>query len=337
MEIIKEKKLATAIYIAIYNRAPEKSGLDFWSEQIKNGAAYSNVIDGFISHPVFLHKYGNLDNKEKVTAFYHNILGQRGDPAGIDYWTQRLDDGDPLSTVLADFLQSSLELDLSTLSLNAEEFTLASIRQKTLFNKIDVGIFYAEGMGFWGEMRGNAQDLSIQDTSEYQAAADALKAIDHTQISLIKAKEKIEKEHFFFRNPETSPLDDSIGQIIEDITNQINDSTLGQELQKPIEKIPPIEWIDPLPIDKDLGWGDDPFTVEKTINSVTNPNGSITTTIIEIKTNTITGAVSTSISTTQSLSVSSTVNVAASHEIIAEDITLIGQPSETQTLHHADF
>lgn len=122
---------------------------------------------------------------------------------------------------------------------------------------------------------------------------------------LIKAE--IEKEHFFFKNPETD------------------------------WKIPPIEWIDPLPIDKDLGWGDDPFTVEKTINSVTNPNGSITTTIIEIKTNTITGAVSTSISTTQSLSVSSTVNVAASHEIIAEDITLIGQPSETQTLHHADF
>lgn len=308
MKITKEKQLITALYIAIYNRAPEESGLLYWSGRLAQGDSYESIINGFIDHPVFLDTYGSLNNLEKVDAFYQNILGNKGDQTGINYWTQRLDAGDSLSLVLADFLRASLEIDLSTAALSPEDLALASIRQDTLNNKIEAGIFYAEGMGFWGESDGDINSLAIKDTDEYLSAAAALKNIDHTDIKLQIAKVNIERDNFFFKNPEETR---SIAEKIEELTAEIQGSTLSDLLTTPIDPIPPLGWTDSPDFDwsdspgyDDTGWGDDPFTVETIKSSIANPDGSITTTTKEIKTNLITGAISESISVSTVLSVS---------------------------------
>lgn len=315
MKITKEKQLITALYIAIYNRAPEESGLLYWSDRLAQGDSYESIINGFIDHPVFLDTYGSLNNLEKVDAFYHNILGNKGDQTGIEYWTERLDSGDSLSLVLADFLRSSLEINLSTAKLSPEDLALASIRQDTLNNKIEAGVFYAEGMGFWGELNGDINSLAIKDTDEYLSAAAAIKNIDHTDIKLQIAKANIEKDNFFFKNPEGGK---SIAEKIEELSAEIQDSPLADFLTKPIDPISPLDWTDfsgfdwpSFPNYKDTGWGGDPFTIETTTSSITNPDGSITITTKEIKTNQITGAIS------ESVSVSTVLSASASNGSVA--------------------
>lgn len=95
---MRSKELATALYVAVYERAPDQEGLRYWAQQIANGVPYSNIADGFVSHPVFEKNYGQLSNEDVVRAFYQNILGAEGDAEGIAYWVQELDKGQSIGT-----------------------------------------------------------------------------------------------------------------------------------------------------------------------------------------------------------------------------------------------
>lgn len=156
---------AAALYVAVFNRAPEKSGLDYWT----GAADYAAAAQGFTTHPLFEKEYGGLSNQAVVEKFYSNILGSNGDTAGIEYWVERLDAGEALGVILSEFLTASLTGDFS-------DDAAAQARQDTLLNKVDAGIYYANTLGAKSEMPAGADvgAASIADTAEFKQAAAAI-------------------------------------------------------------------------------------------------------------------------------------------------------------------
>lgn len=140
-----------ALYAAIFNRAPDLAGLEFWSTQINGGASLTSVATGFAQHEVFTSGIGALDNTAFVNALYNNMLGAPGDSAGVAGWVALLATGQSKAAVAAAFVQSALTIDLPALlasgGLSQTEYVAAVGRQQTLLNKADVGLYFAQTLG----------------------------------------------------------------------------------------------------------------------------------------------------------------------------------------------
>lgn len=171
----------TALYVAVYERAPDKDGLSFWVQQLEQGQTYEFVASNFIQHPVFIQHYNHLSNAEKVQAFYSNMLGAAGDQGGIDYWTNELNNGASISQVLSSFLYSSLtplnREDFSDLS--DAEWLLAEQRQLTLFNKVTIGNMFADYLADFSNITGDINGLDVESDPAYIFGRQIIAGITH--------------------------------------------------------------------------------------------------------------------------------------------------------------
>lgn len=190
------KQLISALYVAIYGRAPDHSGLRYWTGEIESGQSYQQIANGFMQHPLYSHFYGRLDHNGLVNAFYENILGGAGDRGGVDYWVGRLNQGETAADVLSSFLKASIDIDLSQQgSFSADEWQSALNRQNTLKNKADAGIFYAEHLGDASEMQGDIGSLAVQNEASYIAARDILVGINAHRGSYEQTKAHIQENY----------------------------------------------------------------------------------------------------------------------------------------------
>ena len=80
---VTNQQLVSALYVAIFNRAPDKAGLDSWVAQMAAGKSFAEVSTGFTGHEVFTQGIGTLSNAAYVNALYTNVLGSAGDAAGV--------------------------------------------------------------------------------------------------------------------------------------------------------------------------------------------------------------------------------------------------------------
>lgn len=179
------KQQVSALYIAVYGRAPEASGLKFWSEEFTG--SYADAAAAFVTHPLFAQEYAELSNQEIVEKFYTNILGAEGDTAGIEYWVERLENGEDMNVVLSEFLNISLTGDFT-----GDEAALA--RQATLVNKAEVAVYYAEKMGEASEFP-EGTDLNSVDVANadaFKKAAEAIANVNASAASVEAAKAAID-------------------------------------------------------------------------------------------------------------------------------------------------
>jgi S-layer protein len=173
MSVSNQTKIS-ALYAAVFSRAPDKAGLDFWMTQAAQNptTVFTTIANGFSQHPVFKQVYDGLSGSAYVNALYTNILGGPGDAAGVQFWTNQLL-SQTKAQVLAAFVQSSLETDLTTLNLSAADFAAATIRQQTITNKATVGVQFATSLGNDSNLASgtNPSDLaSLQADPAYQAS-----------------------------------------------------------------------------------------------------------------------------------------------------------------------
>jgi hypothetical protein len=82
------------LYAATYLRIPDFPGLQFWTNEFRNGRSLVNIASAFATAPEFVATYGNLNNRDYVNRLYTNILGRTADQAGSDFWTGRIDRGE---------------------------------------------------------------------------------------------------------------------------------------------------------------------------------------------------------------------------------------------------
>lgn len=140
-----------ALYAAIFNRAPDAAGLEFWGARLQAGVPFETVAQGFALHEVFTTGIGALNDAAYVAALYSNVLGSAGDATGVAYWISRLANGESKAAIAASFVQGALTIDLAgfkaSSGVSQADYDAAMTRQQTLLNKADVGIYFAQTVG----------------------------------------------------------------------------------------------------------------------------------------------------------------------------------------------
>ncbi|WP_158290173.1 DUF4214 domain-containing protein [Ramlibacter sp. WS9] len=83
------------LYVALFGRAPEAEGLDFWADQRADGQSMAQIADQmFNTSPARAYFPVFLTNQEIISSFYFNVLGRQADAEGLAFWTAKLDAAD---------------------------------------------------------------------------------------------------------------------------------------------------------------------------------------------------------------------------------------------------
>lgn len=72
------------LYVALFGRAPEAEGLDFWTGLKQTQAQLAERMYG--TAPARAYYPVGLTIEQTVGAFYRNVLGREADPDGLAYW-----------------------------------------------------------------------------------------------------------------------------------------------------------------------------------------------------------------------------------------------------------
>jgi hypothetical protein len=104
---------AYRLYQAALNRTPDASGLSYWSSALANDATPTQIAQDFINSAEFQQDYGALSASAFVSTLYQNALHRAADPAGLQFWTNALQQGQSEASVLVGF-SDSLENRIQT-------------------------------------------------------------------------------------------------------------------------------------------------------------------------------------------------------------------------------
>lgn len=90
------------IYEKAMARKGEEGGLNYWCTQIQSKAMSPvAVAEQFILSKEFSEK--ELNNTEYVNVLYRTFMGRESDQSGLDYWVERLNEGESRKSVLKAF------------------------------------------------------------------------------------------------------------------------------------------------------------------------------------------------------------------------------------------
>jgi hypothetical protein len=82
------------LYVAYFSRPADPAGLAFWASQLQtNPNGYQNIAQAFSTSAEYKAEYGGQTNRAVVAEVYENLFGRPGETAGIDYWTNALNNG----------------------------------------------------------------------------------------------------------------------------------------------------------------------------------------------------------------------------------------------------
>jgi|GEM_PF-1418583 len=193
------KQEVAALYSAIFNRAPDQAGLEFWVEAINGGDSLTKAAEGFTQHPVFAEVYGDLSNQAKVEALYTNVLGSAGDAAGIQFWVAKLESGISFGQVVAEFVSGALTIDLDALLASGElsqaDYDAAVVRQNSITNKADAGVYFADTFGAASNLSDSTDTTTkegLESDPVYLASQAAIAGVTNDAATLAAAKAAID-------------------------------------------------------------------------------------------------------------------------------------------------
>jgi len=104
--IPRRRAQVVRVYLACLDRLPDNAGLNHWVGALGGGVALADVADTLMSSEEFRQKFGSLSNQAFVEQLYQNVLGRRGDAAGVAHWTSQLDAGGRRGAVVVGFSES---------------------------------------------------------------------------------------------------------------------------------------------------------------------------------------------------------------------------------------
>ena len=184
-----QEKVA-ALYVLDFGRAPDQTGLDYWTNEMAHGRNLNDIALSFAGHSRFLSDYGSLNDRQFVEAIYKNGLGNSGDTTGVNYWTDKISQGESRSDMLAEFAIAVLGTDLVSAhasgQLSDADYQAAVVRQNMLLNRVDVGLEFVKQLG------NNTVPVTTTDADKaYQASQQILAHVDGTDGSLSDAVIKV--------------------------------------------------------------------------------------------------------------------------------------------------
>lgn len=84
---IENHKIAVGMYIAMFNQAPEKEGLDYWANELNYKTVdqvAESVVDATESY------VGLISNNAFISMIYTNLLNREPDAEGFNYWLNEI-------------------------------------------------------------------------------------------------------------------------------------------------------------------------------------------------------------------------------------------------------
>ncbi|MBX9698582.1 MAG: DUF4214 domain-containing protein, partial [Acetobacteraceae bacterium] len=97
------------MYLAAFNRAPEKTGLEYWQNQLESGKSFDSMLDTVFSLDVVTVIYPlDLTNQSFVTLIYNNVFGKAPDREGLAYWEQQMFGGRSRGNLVMDMINAGL-------------------------------------------------------------------------------------------------------------------------------------------------------------------------------------------------------------------------------------
>lgn len=82
----------TQLYVAMFGRAPDTEGLNFWGGALDAGQSVAQVAQAmFGTTPARAYFPEGSTSQEVVQSFYVNVLGRQPDADGLAFWVARLD------------------------------------------------------------------------------------------------------------------------------------------------------------------------------------------------------------------------------------------------------
>lgn len=93
---------AYRLYQAALGRAPDASGLSYWSATLSNGTTSTQVAQDFINSTEF-NQNGAMSASDFVNTLYQNVLHRAADVTGLHYWTNAMQTGTSEASVLVGF------------------------------------------------------------------------------------------------------------------------------------------------------------------------------------------------------------------------------------------
>ena len=106
------KSWVTSLYSDVLGRSPDKGGLEWWCDQLNDGAQTpTQVIKYFLTSPEF--KNRNLSNAAFLAVLYQVFFDRAPDRDGYAYWMSQLESGKTREYVINGFLGSQEWKDMS--------------------------------------------------------------------------------------------------------------------------------------------------------------------------------------------------------------------------------
>lgn len=129
------------LYVALFGRAPERGGFDFWVLLRSAGVSHVAVANlMFYVEPARNFYPFGASRRDIVAAFYKNVLGRTANTNELDFWTARLEvPGATPGSVIAELISTVVNYT------GSDPAGLTSMR---LFNnRAEVALYYAQKGG----------------------------------------------------------------------------------------------------------------------------------------------------------------------------------------------
>ena len=187
---INANEKVSQLYIALFNRAPESSGFNYWVQRMNNGDSFAFIAQEMFNCEAARATYPkSFTGTQIINTFYANVLGRTPDTEGLTYWKTRLDEkGANPGVVITSMIDAingykdgdNKDADINTAALNS---------QKLLNNKLAVSLNYA-------------QTLSGDNVADATSILSLVTATDTTKANK-SALEKTDPTHY---TPHTTVL-----------------------------------------------------------------------------------------------------------------------------------
>jgi Domain of unknown function (DUF4214) len=163
------------LYVALFGRAPDTEGLNYWVGRLQAGESVSTLADAMYAvQPARQYYPAGLSPRDVVGSFYRNVLGRDADTGGLDYWTAKLN--------IKGATEGSVIAEMIAVVVNYNGTVAEGIKSSNFFNnRANAALYYAQTVGMLGINTSQAIISVTDDRSTVSAASkliDAMARID---------------------------------------------------------------------------------------------------------------------------------------------------------------
>jgi S-layer protein len=209
------------LYAAIYKRAPDKAGYEYWAKNSDLNATAA----AFAKHPQWNTDFPtSLTDAAYVDKIYSNILGIPGDSGGRAYWTDLISRNVlSRSSMVAGFVQAVLDFNPTSGAVGTD-LLAAAFAAKTLRNKVSFS------NAWLNSSKAVAAGVDSIGTAAYQESMDMLSSVTD-DASLALATTALNNSTFVL----TASTDNIIGSsfadsIVGDFSTSINNINISDQI-----------------------------------------------------------------------------------------------------------